>query len=56
VLRDGHGTTVTLTCRNASGDCLPTEMSLHAFERDGRVHLLALVRDQSEHRQRGSGD
>jgi PAS domain S-box-containing protein len=52
VLRDGGGTTVTLTCRTASGECLPTEMSLFAFEREGRVHLLALVQDRSEHRQR----
>ena len=51
VLREGHGTTVTLTCRTASGDCLPTEMSLYAFEQDDRVHLLALVHDRSEHRQ-----
>lgn len=52
VLRDGHGTTVTLTCRTVSGECLPTEMSLYAFERNGRVRLLALVQDRSEHRQR----
>ena len=52
VLRDGHGTTVTLTCRTASGECLPTEMSLYAFEGDGGIHLLALVHDRSEHRQR----
>ena len=50
VLRDGHGTTVTLTCRTVSGECLPTEVSLYAFERNGRVHLLALVQDRSEHR------
>ena len=56
VLRDGHGTTVTLTCRTASGECLPTEMSLYAFERDGRVQLLALVQDRSEHRRVAPAD
>ena len=50
VLRDGYGTTVTLTCRTASGECLPTEMSLYAFEGGGGVHLLALVQDRSVHR------
>jgi PAS domain S-box-containing protein len=56
VLRNGHATTVTLTCKTASGDCLPTEMALYAFERNGHVHLLALVHDRSEHRQRDPGD
>jgi len=55
VLRDGHGTTVTLTCKTGSGECLPTEMSLYAFERNGHVHLLALVHDRSEHRKREPG-
>ena len=55
VLRDGHGTTVTLTCKTGSGECLPTEMSLYAFERNGNVHLLALVHDRSEHRKREPG-
>ena len=34
----------------APGTCLPTEMSLQAFEHDGRVLVLALIRDRSEHR------
>ena len=54
VLRDGHGTTITLTCRTRSGTCLPTEMALHAFEDEGHVVVLALIRDRSEHR-RGPG-
>ena len=50
VLRDGRGSTITLTCRTSSGEFLPTEMSLWAFENDGRTCFLALVRDRSEHR------
>lgn len=50
VLRDGHGTTVKLTCRTAAGECLPTEMLLYAFEGDRGVQVLALVQDRSEHR------
>jgi PAS domain S-box-containing protein len=50
VLRDGHGTTVTLTCRTATGECLPTEMALYAFEGGEGVQLLALVQDRSQHR------
>jgi len=55
-LRDGHGTTTTLTCRIASGPCVPAEIALYAFAGDERVHLLALVRDRSEHRSREHGD
>jgi PAS domain S-box-containing protein len=50
VLRDGHGTTITLTCRTRAGGYLPTEMALHAFEHGGRVYVLALIHDRSEHR------
>jgi PAS domain S-box-containing protein len=50
VLRDGNGTTITLTCRTRSGGYLPTEMALHAFEHEDRVYVLALIRDRSEHR------
>ena len=50
VLRDGHGTTITLTCRTRFGTHLPIEMALQAFEDDGRIFILALVRDRSEHR------
>ena len=57
VLRDGHGTTVTLTCRTMSEDYLPIELSLYAFASDdGRPHILGLVRDRSEHRARTVGD
>jgi PAS domain S-box-containing protein len=55
VLRDGKGSTIKLACRTKSGRFLPTEMTLLAFEIDGSVRLLGLVRDRSEHRQRGPG-
>ena len=50
VMRDGYGTTISLACRMRSGRFLPTEMALHAFERDGRTYVLALIHDRSEHR------
>jgi hypothetical protein len=31
-------------------------MALYAFERNSRIHLLALVHDRSEHRRRGPGE
>jgi PAS domain S-box-containing protein len=52
VLSDGHGSTIKLTCRTKVGTFLPTEMSLHAFASDGRLRILGLVQDRSEHRQR----
>jgi PAS domain S-box-containing protein len=52
VLTAGHGTTVALTCRTRPGAYLPVEMSLAAFEHNGRTLLLGLVHDRSEHRQR----
>jgi PAS domain S-box-containing protein len=52
VVRAGHGTTMTLTCRLRTGPCVPVEISLYAFVRDGTPHLLALVGDRSEHRRR----
>jgi PAS domain S-box-containing protein len=54
-IRQGHGSTITLTCRIKEGDRLPIEMSLWAFESVDRVHLLALVHDRSEHRRRSTG-
>jgi PAS domain S-box-containing protein len=56
VLRDGQGSTIKLTCRTKAGTFLPTEMSLHAFESDGRRYILGLVQDRSEHRQRDPED
>jgi PAS domain S-box-containing protein len=57
VLRDGHGSTIALTCRTRSGDRLPTEMTLWAFGEGGdRRYLLALIRDRSEHRAGGLRD
>ena len=56
VLGTGRGSTIKLTCRTRSGAYLPTDMSLAAFERDGRTYLVGLVRDRSEHRQRRRDD
>jgi PAS domain S-box-containing protein len=50
VLNCGQGTTIALTCRTRQGTCLPAEMALQAFEHDGRILVVALVRDRSEHR------
>jgi two-component system, chemotaxis family, sensor kinase Cph1 len=52
VLRDGQASTIKLTCRTKTGAFLPTEMSLHAFQRDGSLRILGLVQDRSDHRQR----
>lgn len=56
VLRDGHGSTIKLTCQTKGGAFLPTEMSLHALESGDRVYILGLVQDRSEHRQPEPGD
>ena len=53
VLRDGRASTIVLTCRTKLGTFLPTEMSLHALELDGRTRVLGLIQDRSEHRQPG---
>ena len=50
VLRHGRASTIKLTCRTKHGTFLPTEISLHALEVDGRLHILGLVQDRSEHR------
>jgi two-component system, chemotaxis family, sensor kinase Cph1 len=50
VLRHGRASTITLTCRTKLGTFLPTEISLHALEVDGRTRILGLVQDRSEHR------
>jgi PAS domain S-box-containing protein len=52
VLDDGRASTIKLTCRTKTGTFLPTEMSLHAFQTGGRLRILGLVQDRSEHRQR----
>jgi len=56
VLTDGQASTIKLTCRTKNGTYLPTEMLLHAFENGGRLRILGLVRDRSEHRERKPGD
>jgi PAS domain S-box-containing protein len=50
VLRQGRASTIRLTCRTKQGTFLPTEISLHALELDGRTRILGLVQDRSEHR------
>lgn len=50
VLRDRRASTIKLTCRTKHGTFLPTEISLHALELDGRTRILGLVKDRSEHR------
>jgi chemotaxis family two-component system sensor kinase Cph1 len=52
VVRDGRGSAISLTCRTKAGRFLPTEMSLHAFASGGHLHILGLVHDRSDHRQR----
>ena len=51
VMRNGHGSTITLTCRTKGGDFLPTEMALFALVGGGQTHVLALVQDRSQRRQ-----
>jgi chemotaxis family two-component system sensor kinase Cph1 len=50
VLRNGRASTIKLTCRTKLGTFLPTEISLHKLELDGRTRILGLVQDRSEHR------
>jgi PAS domain S-box-containing protein len=52
VLRNGRASTIKLTCRTKQGTFLPTEISLHALEIEGRTRILGLVQDRSEHRQK----
>jgi PAS domain S-box-containing protein len=52
VVADGQASTIKLTCRTKIGTFLPTEMSLHAFQHGGRLRVLGLVQDRSEHRHR----
>jgi two-component system, chemotaxis family, sensor kinase Cph1 len=55
VLEQGRGSTITLTCRIRQGNRLPIELALWAFESAGRIRLLGLVDDRSEHRRRQVG-
>jgi len=50
VLRRGHGSTIALTCRKRTGECLPTEMMLWACRSGDGGSVLALMHDRSEHR------
>ena len=56
VLLHGRASTIKLTCRTKHGAFLPTEISLHALEIQGRVRILGLVQDRSEHRHCCAGD
>ena len=56
VLRNGRASTIKLTCRTKHGMFLPTEISLHALDVGGRLRILGLVLDRSEHRARRPGD
>ena len=56
VLEQRHGSTITLACRIRRGNRLPIELSLWAFENAGRIRLLGLIDDRSEHRHRRIGD
>lgn len=56
VLEQGHGSTITLTCRVRQGTRLPIELSLWAFTNAGRLYLLGLVTDRSEHRKARADD
>jgi PAS domain S-box-containing protein len=55
VLRNGRASTIKLTCRTKQGTFLPTEISLHKLELDGRTRILGLVQDRSEHRHARAG-
>src|SRR5262249_55597831 len=54
VLRDQRTSTIKLTCRTKQGVFLPTEIALHTLVLDGRLRVLGLVQDRSEHRARRS--
>ena len=56
VLEQGHGSTITLTCRVRQGTRLPIELSLWAFTNGGRLYLLGLVTDRSQHRKARADD
>ena len=51
ILKLRRASTIRLTCRTKGGTFLPTEISLHALEIDGKTYVLGLVQDRSEHRQ-----
>ena len=50
VLANGRASTIRLTCRTKGGTFLPTEISLHALEINGKQRVLGLVQDRSQHR------
>lgn len=56
VLKHGRASTIKLTCRTKQGTFLPTEISLHALELGGRLRILGLIQDRSEHRDRVPAD
>lgn len=48
VLADGHAWTDELSCFTKSGETLPAEISASAVHIEGRLHVIAMVRDVSE--------
>lgn len=50
VRREQRASTIKLTCRTKQGTFLPTEMSLHAVCLGGKLRILGLIQDRSEHR------
>ena len=56
VIEYGRASTIKLTCRTKGGTFLPTEISLHKLEIDGKLRVLGLVQDRSDHRDRAPAD
>jgi chemotaxis family two-component system sensor kinase Cph1 len=56
VLDFQRASTIKLTCRTRQGVFLPTEIALHAVALDGRLGIVGLVQDRSEHRACCPGD
>ena len=55
VLSRGRASAIRLTCRTKQGTFLPTEITLTAFSLEGRLRILGLVKDRSEHRHAPAG-
>ncbi len=48
VMQNRSGWTNELSCATKSGECLPSEISASLFDWDGRMCMVAMVRDVSE--------
>ena len=51
VTKEGRGWTDELTCSTSSGRIIPSEISASTLEIDGRLYMLAIVRDITERKQ-----